>query len=515
MLNRWRRKTQFIALFSALVLLMAACGGGGTGTSATTGTGGTSATTTGGGTSATAGATTTGGGTSATAGPGAGAATATTGSGGAATTTTGAGAGATAAATTGAGAGATAAAGGGATTAAAPCPSSAKGARITMWSPLTGPDGKFMTDLANQFSKANPQGITVVHQPQPDYLTKMNTAQASNSLPEMTVIRDGDNITQAARNILRPIPNDVMSLIGLNASDFPKAVWDLGMYKGQRYSVPLDIHPLVLYYNKDLYKAAGLNGPPTNKAELEKAAAATTKNGVMGWSITTGTFPTLFEFQQLLHQFGGSEFNADGTQVTWNSPAGVQAMQYILDAQKKYSKPSLPQDAGVNAFKQQKSAMEWNGIWQISNLVTPYTFAGAAPVPQLGTTNAVWGGSHQLALFNQKNADPAKTAAAGCWMGWLVAHSYDWAKSGQIPASKSVRASAQFKAIEPQATIAPEVDYVFFAPPVPGIGDAIAPLDQAVSALTAGKGTDAKKALDDAAAKATQILQQNKQRYGG
>jgi hypothetical protein len=33
--------------------------------------------------------------------------------------------------------------------------------------------------------------------------------------------------------------------------------------------------------------------------------------------------------------------------------------------------------------------------------------------------------------------------------------------------------------------------------------------------MTAGKGTDVKKALDDAAAKATQILQQNKQRYGG
>ena len=78
-----------------------------------------------------------------------------------------------------------------------------------------------------------------------------------------------------------------------------------------------------------------------------------------------------------------------------------------------------------------------------------------------------------------------------------------------------MRNSAQFKAVEPQATIAPEVEYVFFAPPVPGIGDAIAPLYQAVSAMTAGKGTDVKKALDDAAAKATQILQQNKQRYGG
>ncbi len=32
------------------------------------------------------------------------------------------------------------------------CPAVAQGQEITMWSPLTGPDGKFMTDLANQFN---------------------------------------------------------------------------------------------------------------------------------------------------------------------------------------------------------------------------------------------------------------------------------------------------------------------------------------------------------------------------
>ena len=111
------------------------------------------------------------------------------------------------AATTTSGAATTAASGGSAgVPAIATCPDTAKGQTITMMSPLTGPDGDTMTALANRFNTENTQGIKVTHRPDPDYITKLGTMAASNTLPDMTVIRGEDITTQAARNILRPIP---------------------------------------------------------------------------------------------------------------------------------------------------------------------------------------------------------------------------------------------------------------------------------------------------------------------
>jgi len=304
-----------------------------------------------------------------------------------------------------------------------------------------------------------------------------------------------------------------MSVINLSASDFPASVWAQGQYKNNHYTIPLDVHPIIMYYNKDLFQAAGISGPPKTGADLEKDAAALNKNGVYGWSVTTGVFPTQFLFQTLLHQYGGSEFNAEGTQATYNSDAGVKALTYLRDAQTKYAKPNLPQDAGVTAFKQAKSAIEMNGIWQTSSLVTGFKSA-AAPIPQWGDKYAVWASTHEIAYTNQKTPDPKKAIAAACWISWLSANSADWSKAGNIPARNAVRTGAAFAANQELAPVAPEADAAFFQPNVPGIGDALAPMADAVNAVTAGTQSDIKKALDDAAAKANQALQQARQRYG-
>ena len=97
-----------------------------------------------------------------------------------------------------------------------------------------------------------------------------------------------------------------------------------------------------------------------------------TANGKNGFLLTTG-FPIQQVFQQLLHQFGGTEFNADGTQATWNSDAGVQALTWMKQASDKYGQPNLEVDADLNAFKAGTAGMIWNGIWQLTSLTGPRT----------------------------------------------------------------------------------------------------------------------------------------------
>ena len=398
-------------------------------------------------------------------------------------------------------------------------PAECTNVEIAYWNPFSGPDGPFMNTLVDNFKAANPNinvTITTINNNDPPgaYYSRMGTAQASNQLPDVAIVHADQLATLAFRNTLSPI-DDLISQLGIQESDFPPAVWAPGSVAGKRYSVPLDVHPMVMFYNEDLLKAAGLSGPPTNGEEFAAAAQAMTQGDNKGFMLTTG-FPIQQIFQQLLHQYGGSEFNEDGTQATWNSEAGVQALQWMKDAQTKYGEANLETDAELNSFRTGTLGMLWNGIWQTASLTGEgVEFAGkGTAVPQIGSQPGTWAGSHQLTLPNQQSADPCRRAAGAMLIKYLVDNSVEWAKAGQIPANNTVRSSDAFKAIEPQASIAPSVEGAFFPPAVPGITDAFTPLGEAVGAVMAGTQSDIKAALDDSAARANQILEQNKQNFG-
>jgi len=482
MLYKLRRVFSILAVTSMLVTMLAACGqDNGNATPTTGATGGEPTATTATAVEATA--------TTATGGE----ATATEATTGEATTTTGGGA-------------------------AMALPEGCSNVELSYWNPFTGPDGPFMGTLTDKFNSEN-KNIKVNMTTQADYYTQIQTAAASDTLPDVAIIHADQVATWAFRNVLRPI-DDLSKSMNLSGSDFPTSVWKAGEIAGKRYSIPLDMHPFtVMYYNEDLLKSAGINAPPTNREEFEKAAQAVTDKGKKGFTITAG-FPIMQIFLMLLVQNGGAPFNEDGSKVTWNSDEGVKALQWMKDAQSKWSEPNLEVDADLAAFKAGNTGMIFNGIWQISNLTgSAVTFSGKgiAP-PQIGDKVSVaWAGSHQLTIpVHKSGADKCKDAAAGMFIKYVVDNSVEWAKAGQIPANNKVRSSDAFKAIQPQASIAPAVEKALFLPPVPGIVDTLAPgpLEEGVSSVMSGKSPDVKKALDDAASRAEQILAENKTKYG-
>ncbi len=395
-------------------------------------------------------------------------------------------------------------------------PSGCSNVQIQYWTPFTGPDGPFMRKLVEEFNAANPQ-VKANFVIQPDYVTKMSTAAASDTLPDLASINEDQVATMAFNHIIRAIPDNLLSQLGVGANDFPKAAWDIGSVNGKQYAIPLSMVELAMYYNQDLMQKANISAPPTNETEFAQAAAAMTSGNDHGFVITTG-FPVQQIFQQLLHQFGGTEFNSDTTQATWNSAAGVQALQWMKDAQQKYSQPKLPVDADLNAFKAGQAGMIWNGIWQLPNVTgDSVSFkSGATATPQIGPQPAAWAGASLFTLPMHKNAvDQCKDAASIMLMRYILDHSADWALAGNIPALNAVRHGAQFSSQQPYASIAPEVENPVFLPGgVPGVADAFAPLGDAVSAVMTGSATDIKGTLDNAAQKADQILAQNKQKYG-
>lgn len=391
------------------------------------------------------------------------------------------------------------------------CPAGVEGAVLEMWSPFTGPDGDEMTALAERFSQENPCGVTVTHIAQPEYVQKLEAAAAAGQLPAMTAVRAINVAQLAARNVLKPFSNEAMAVFGEEiAGDLPEDLWNVGLYKEERYSFPLDVHPLVMFYNKELFAAAGIEEPgsePWTREQFEDALSKLEASGVTPLSLGTA-FQGAALWQALIRQYGGSLTDEAGTTATYNSEAGVQALERIKELRDKYT-PEISGggDPEVNVFKQGDVGMTFHGPWWISDL-QKLEFVGFAPLPTLGNQPATWGGSHQLGFTTD---DPTTQAAGALWIKWLSDNSMEWAKAGQVPARQSVRNDpALAEAAFPISRVAESANIVVILAQVPALEPALWDhFGPVVDAYLAGDVADPKAALDEAARKSQQVMDEN------
>jgi len=388
---------------------------------------------------------------------------------------------------------------------------------VAFWNGFTGGDQAYIKKMVDDFNKATPNvKVTMNVYQWADFFQKVPAAVASGNGPDVGAMHVDDIPTNAARNIIVPI-DDVAAALKLSESDFSPIVWQGGVYKGKRYGIPLDTHPLGMYYNKAVLQKAGLDPdkPPQTGDDYLAALEQLKGKGIQGHWMSPFPFTGTFQFESLLWQFGGDLFDKDVTKATFDSDAGVQAMTWLRNlVTKGYSPANVGQDADYIALKNGKNAFNWNGIWQINDLASIKTLQwGVAPIPKVGTQNAVWANSHQFVIMRQNQPDQNKQEAARYFINWISQRSLEWAKSGKIPARKSVLESAEFKALAPEAQFAKQIDYVHFPPQAPGIGDALAMVDQALNNAILGKA-DPAKALSAAAGQATKIVQDNQKKYG-
>ena len=152
----------------------------------------------------------------------------------------------------------------------------ANNVELTVWNPFTGPDGNFFSQIVDDFNAATPTvKVTVQTQPGAEYTQRLEAAAAANQLPH--VIAAGyDALPLLNENgIVVPI-DEFAQTGGYDASMFPEAIWNAGQWKDQRVGIPIDTHPMILYYNKKLFTDAGLDpeAPPADKASFEAAIKA-------------------------------------------------------------------------------------------------------------------------------------------------------------------------------------------------------------------------------------------------
>ncbi len=394
-----------------------------------------------------------------------------------------------------------------------------KGPKVNLafWNGLTGGEGPYIQELVQEFNSQSKNIKVSMNIVEWDtFYQKVPSAVNTGEGPDVGIMHHDQLGTNAARGVIIPL-DDVANALKLKEADFAPAVWNAGSYNNQRYGISLDIHPLGFYYNKGTMEKAGLdpNNPPQTRDDYEAALEEMKGKGIEGHWMSPFEFTGALSFMVLLWQFGGDLYNEDTTKATFNSEAGVEALEWMVSLiEKGYSPKNVAQDAEFTAFQNGNNAFMWNGIWNINPLndVDGLDW-GVSPMPQIGTEKATWAGSHHFAIMNKRPLDENKVQASKVFINWVSQQSIEYAKAGQIPARKTVRESQAFKNLEEQSTLAKQLPYVHFTPTVPGIAD-VAPTTwhTAVNEAVLGK-TEPQAGLDAAAKRANQLLEENRQKY--
>jgi multiple sugar transport system substrate-binding protein len=242
-----------------------------------------------------------------------------------------------------------------------------------------------------------------------------------------------------------------------------------------------------MFYNRALFREAGIPAPPTNRAEfmdaLRKIKALKRPNS---WGFVYNWLR--INAYGMLAQNGGDIFAADGRTVILDSAENIEALRFCAELIKDgHAAPPQDFDSWIG-FRQGRVAMTFHGIFMLPDLqrVSELDWA-AAPVPTLFRKPATWVNSHNVCV--RADLKGPELAAAKKFITYLSDHSLDWAAGGQVPVRKSLRASERFETMVAQREFARQIPYVQYMPNVPFVLEYLAEFDFAVERVLRGSMT--------------------------
>jgi sn-glycerol 3-phosphate transport system substrate-binding protein len=359
-----------------------------------------------------------------------------------------------------------------------------------------GPITKIIDKFATDFEKENP-GIKVhpiysgTYQ---DSITKALTAVKSNDAPAMSVLLSTDMYTLIDEDAI--VPWDPL------ISTAEDRAWLQGFYPafmensqtgGKTWGIPFQRSTIVLYYNKEMFKEAGLdpNHAPETWKEMAEYGQKLTKRDASGkvtqWGvqIPASGFP-YWLFQGLTTENGVQLMNAAGTETYYDKPAVIEAVQYWVDLTSKYKvHPEGIVEWGTTPkdFFERKVAMMWTTTGNLTNVRSNAKFDfGVAMLPANKRRGSPTGGGN-FYLFKQTK--PEQQAAAFKFVKWITspARAAQWG------------IDTGYVAVRPDAWETPEMKkYVAEFPPAAVARDQ---LKFAVAELSTHDNQRVTKALND------------------
>jgi multiple sugar transport system substrate-binding protein len=170
----------------------------------------------------------------------------------------------------------------------------------------------------------------------------------------------------------------------INASAFPSAVDKAFSQDGKLYAVPANLATLVLYYNKDMFTAAGIADAPKTLADFQADTVKLTIGGdkPTQYGISLADHQTIQMWPILQWMNGGDIVDTNGC-AQINKPASVDALKTWTDLViNKHISPVGQTGADADTlFSAKKAAMEINGPWAAAGFQQAGVNLGIAQVP--------------------------------------------------------------------------------------------------------------------------------------
>ena len=293
-----------------------------------------------------------------------------------------------------------------------------------------GPITKFIDGFVADFQKENP-GIKVNSIYSGTYqesLVKALTAHKSGTPPVTSVLLSTDMYTLIDDDAIVPfdgLASSAEDQAWLNS--FYPAFMANSRTGGKTWGIPFQRSTIVLYWNKELFKEAGLdpNRPPANWKEMAEYAQKLTKrdaNNTTQWGVqipSTG-FP-YWLFQGLTTPNGVELMNAAGTETYFDNPAVIEALKYWVDlsrAQKVHPPGVVEWGTTPKDFFEKKVAMIVTTTGNLSNIKANAKFDfGVAMLPASKRRGSPTGGGN-FYLF--KKSTPQQQQAAFKFIKWIT-----------------------------------------------------------------------------------------------
>jgi len=250
-----------------------------------------------------------------------------------------------------------------------------------------------MNQVINDYKKNNPN-VNIIYE-------KKSVQQYRESLQAQIQSGKGPDIfmfhntwTPMLKNELSAVPSNVVSAADFKANYFPAIAQDLRNSSGSYVGVPAGIDGLGLYWNQDIFNAAGIVAPPTTWQELAQVAAKLTVKDTSGnirtAGIALGTASNVDQFSDILGMMvlqNGGDLKKPTSQLT------ADALDYytrFAKGQNRVWDETLP--SSTVAFAGGNLAMYLGPSWRAAEIkqANPLLNFKVAPVPQLEGGKLAW-----------------------------------------------------------------------------------------------------------------------------
>ena len=399
-----------------------------------------------------------------------------------------------------------------------------EGGKISLkfWNSLTGADGSVMRGLIAQFNQEHKDNIEVIETftNEVDYYTNINLLVPMKKGPDVMIMHSYLVQSYANTGLIVPLESYIeTSGVDIKSSDYMKDIFNSLYFENKLYGVPLDVHTVGIYYNKDLLDKYGLS-VPTNREQLISAAKTVqtgekvTSSQFWGLPLST-TWPSEWLFTASLYQNNGLEIDQNGDPA-YNTTQGINALKALTDLihVENLSPLNLGVDQDLFMFQTGKALFHIQGSWMLNSMIESGINFGVLPVSQMfnlsdtATKNQIPVRSHTFVVPKPSvDMTERRQEAIMTFVKYLGDHSYIWATAGQIPASNIARATTEYQALPYHAGFG-DISNFRISAQSPYFHQAFSPVYSRVTAAMSNKNYNAQLLLNAAVEEALLLLQE-------